>query len=78
MIRTATVLSSARLKAGCGPEDEPDDERERGEPEDGGHEVAGDDVGEPLDRRPRALGLGHEPDDLGEHRVARRPASPGT
>ncbi len=54
-----------RLRA----EGKPDDEGERGESEDDGHEVARHDVGEALDRGSRALGLGHEPHDPREDRV---------
>ena len=70
MISTGTVLSSARLNAGSGPSDQPDDERERGESEHDRDEDAGHDVREPLDRRPRALRLRDEADDPGEDRVA--------
>ena len=82
MISTATVLSSARLNAGAGPEDEPDDERERGEDEHAGTKIAGHDVGEALDRRPGALRLRDQPDDPGERpcraptRVARNVSVP--
>jgi hypothetical protein len=59
---------------------EPDDEGRDREEDDRGHEVAGDEVGEALDRRLRALRLLDQMDDLGEHRVladAGRPEAEG-
>ena len=40
-----------------------------GHEDDGRHEVAGDDVGQALDRGPRPLRLADHLDDLGEHRL---------
>jgi DNA-binding FrmR family transcriptional regulator len=48
---------------------EPNDEGADRDEDHRRHEVAGDQVGKPLDRRLRGLGLLHELDDLGEHRV---------
>ena len=76
MISTRDRVEQREVERRLRAEGEPDDERERGEAEDGRHEVAGDDVGQALDRRPGALGLGHEPDDLGEHRVGADPGRP--
>ena len=47
----------------------PGHERERGDRDHRRHEPAGDLVGEPLDRRARALRLGHHLDDAREHRL---------
>ena len=69
-------VEQREVERGLGPEREPDHERERREPEDHRHEVAGDHVGEALDRRPGALGLGDEPDDLREDRVGADPRGP--
>ena len=54
---------------GRGPGDEPDGEGGDRDGDDGGHEVAGDRVGQALDRRLGGLGLLHHADDLGQHRV---------
>ena len=48
------------MSAGGGPGDEPDREGGDRDGDDGGHEVAGDRVGEPLDRRLGGLGLLHQ------------------
>ena len=69
-------VEQREVEGGRRADDEPDDERQRREPEHGRDEVAGDDVGQALDRRPRALGLGHEPDDPGEHGVRADPRRP--
>ena len=47
----------------------PGNERDRGDRDHRRHEPAGDLVGEPLDRRARALRLGHHLDDAREHRL---------
>ena len=58
-----------------GPDDAPDDERQHGDDrDDRRHELAGDAVGQPLDRRAAALRLGDHAHDLREQRVARRRA----
>ena len=55
---------------GLRADDEPDDERERGDADDGGHEVARDHVGEARDRRLGALRLLDEAHDLRQRRLA--------
>ena len=57
-------------------EEGPDDEGQDGDADDGGHEVAGDDVGQPLDRRLGALGLLDQLDDLGQGGVLADPDGP--
>ena len=51
----------------------PDDERHDRGRDDRRNEPAGDQVGQPLDRRAAALGLGDHPHDLGKQRVAADP-----
>ena len=61
--------------------DVPRDERQGGDGEHDRDEDPGDGVGQSLDRRPRALGLLDEADDLGQDRVgphAGRPVGEGT
>ena len=54
---------------GRGAPQPPGDERERGDRDHRRHEPAGDLVGQPLDRRARALRLGHHLDDARQHRL---------
>ena len=57
MISTAIALASAYVRRRLRAEQHPADEGERRDADDGGDEPAGDPVGEPLDRRLRALRL---------------------
>ena len=64
------MLSSARLNAGSGPNaSQTTNVNAAIGPGPTGTKYAGDHVGEALDRRPRALRVRDEPDDLGEDRV---------
>ena len=78
-ITTPMNAVRASVSRGSGPNSEPG-RRTSGAAmtQDRRHEDLADPVGEPLDRRLRALGVLDEGDDPGERRVARRPASPGT
>ena len=76
MIRTATVLSSARLKAGAGPATNHTTNVMARQPQDGRNEVPGDDIRQTLDWGPRALSLGHQTDDPGQHGVGTDPGRP--
>ena len=67
-------VEQREVEGRLGPGEQPDHERQRRQADHDGDEHAGHGIGEPLDRRPRALRLGHEADDLGEDRV---PADPG-
>ena len=58
---------------GCGPGDEPSDEREHRANHHGRNEIAGDHVGQALDRRAAPLRVGHHPHDLREQRVGADP-----
>ena len=58
------------------PEDGPADKGEHRHGKHRGHEVAGDHIGETLDRRPAALGLRHHVDDLGQHGLVADPFGP--
>ena len=57
-------------------EQEPDDERRGRQPQDRGHEVSGDEIGQALDGRSGALGLRHQADDPGEHGAGADPGGP--
>ena len=59
-------MSQSRLGAG----EVPDNERRHGDQHDGGHEPAGNLVGQCLDRRARSLCIRNHADDLRQHRVA--------
>ena len=52
---------------GSGPNKRPDDESDDRDQHHGRHEPCRDAVGQPLDRRARALRLGDHLDDAGEH-----------
>ena len=69
MIITATKLSRARFREGFGPKTAQTANVRSAMADDGGHEPAGDDVGQALDGGLGALGLFDEADDLGQHRV---------
>ncbi len=70
MISTATALTSAKPIAGGGPKSAQATNVTTATSDDRRHEPAGDRVGEPLDRRARALRLGDHRDDLREQRIA--------
>ena len=76
MISTADRVEHGQVERRMRAERVPDDEREDGQAEHRRHEVAGHDIGQALDRSPRALGFRHEPDDPGEHRVRADPRRP--
>ncbi len=53
-------------EGGCWPDKVPDDEGQYSNANDCGHKVAGDDIGQPLDRRLAALSFLHETDNLSQ------------
>ena len=69
MISTATVLRSARLKAGAGPRSSQATNVSGREDQHGGDEPAGHAIGEALDRGARALRVAHHPDDPRQDRL---------
>ena len=76
MISTATALTSAKPIAGAGPKIAQTTNAATATSDHRRHEPAGDDVGELLDRRARALRLGDHADDLRQQRVAADPLGP--
>ena len=73
MIRTATALTSAWARRGCGPDHGPDDEGGGGDRHDRRHEEGRDLVGQALDGRAGALRLAHQPYDLGQQGLGAHP-----
>ena len=77
MISTATAASRAWANRGSGTAAaRPGEERGQGDRQDHRHEISGDGVGQPLDRRTAALRLGHHADDLGQHSFASHALGP--
>ena len=70
MISTETAATRPKAKRGSGPNIAQATKASDGDGDDQRHEPARHLVGEPLDRRPAALRLGHHLDDLRQHRVA--------
>ena len=70
MISTLTAATRPKAKRGSGPKPGPGGEGEQRDGDHRRHEPAGDLVGEPLDRRARALRLRHHLHDLRQQRVA--------
>ena len=73
MISTATALTSAWASRGCGPNPAHSRECQRRGDQYCGNEVAGYLVGQALDWRAAALGLGYRPYDLGQQGVGPNP-----
>ncbi len=73
MISTETAATSACGSRGGVPTVGPDHERDSRDRDDRRHEPGGHGVGQALDRRAGALGLTHQLDDPGQHRVAADP-----
>ena len=67
MIRTATALTSACARRGSGPNKAQTTKVTTATSDHGRNEPRRDHVGQPLDRRPRALRFAHHADDLREH-----------
>ena len=70
MISTVTAATRPNARRGSGPNAAQAAKASNRHGDDRRHEPAGDLVGEPLDRRPASLRLGHHLDDPGQHRVA--------
>ena len=70
MINTATALSKRVSHRRLRPEQRPDNKSDNSDQHHRGNEIAGDDVGELLDRRAAALRFGDHAHDLRQKRVA--------
>ncbi len=70
MISTATAATRANENRGSGPKIIQATKASSATTMTGGHEPAGDLIGQALDRRPAALRLGHHLHDARQHRVA--------
>ena len=70
MISTATALTSACASRGSGPTELQATNVSRRDEHDRRHEIRGDPIGQPLNRRAAALRLADHPHDLREQRVA--------
>ncbi len=73
MMSTATMLMTARLKAGGGPQKYQARKVSGGQTHDHRHEDGRHPVHQALDGGLAGLGLIHQPDDLGEHHVLAHP-----
>ena len=70
MMSTETAAIRPKVKRGSGPQIDQATKASDGDGDDGGHEPAGDLIGQPLDRRAAALRLGDHLHDPREQRVA--------
>ena len=73
MISTATLFTRAWARRGAGPHKPHAANAATATATHGRHEIGGDPIGKPLNRRARPLRLGNHPDDLREQRLVADP-----